>query len=100
MPLYEYQCDSCGHRFEVIQKFADAPIEACPRCGGRVNKLQSAPAFQFKGTGWYITDYSRKESAKDSAAGQTADSTKPAETKSDASAATPAPASPAKSDTP
>lgn len=61
MPLYEYQCDACGHSFEVIQKFSDPLIESCPSCGGRVRKLQSAPAFQFKGTGWYITDYGKKE---------------------------------------
>lgn len=60
MPLYEYQCDSCGHRFEIIQKFSDAPADACPRCGGGVRKLVSSPAFQFKGSGWYVTDYARK----------------------------------------
>jgi putative FmdB family regulatory protein len=67
MPLYEYQCDSCGHRFETIQKFSDAPIERCPKCDGPVRKLQSAPAFQFKGTGWYVTDYAKsaKESSSD-----------------------------------
>ena len=63
MPLYEYECESCGHRFEVIQRFSDAPPDRCPKCGGAVRKLQSAPAFQFKGTGWYITDYARKEQA-------------------------------------
>jgi putative FmdB family regulatory protein len=60
MPLYEYECDACHHRFEIIQKFSDAPVEKCPVCGGPVHKLQSAPAFQFKGSGWYITDYARK----------------------------------------
>ena len=59
MPLYEYQCEACGHRFEVIQKFSDAPVEACPRCSGAVRKLLSSPAIQFKGSGWYITDYAR-----------------------------------------
>jgi putative FmdB family regulatory protein len=59
MPLYEYQCDACAHRFEVIQKFSDAPIDVCPKCGGVVKKLLSSPAIQFKGTGWYITDYAR-----------------------------------------
>ena len=59
MPLYEYQCDACGHRFEVIQKFSDAPVETCPSCGGAVKKLLSSPAIQFKGSGWYITDYAR-----------------------------------------
>jgi putative FmdB family regulatory protein len=57
MPLYEYQCDACGHRFEVIQKFSDAPLETCEKCGGAVKKLLSSPAIQFKGSGWYITDY-------------------------------------------
>ena len=61
MPLYEYQCDACGHRFEVIQKFSDPPLESCPKCGGAVHKLQSAPAFQLKGSGWYITDYAKKD---------------------------------------
>ena len=59
MPLYEYQCDACGHRFEVIQKFSDPPIETCEKCGGGVRKLFSSPAIQFKGSGWYITDYAR-----------------------------------------
>jgi putative FmdB family regulatory protein len=59
MPLYEYLCDACAHRFEVIQKFSDPPIEVCPTCGGVVAKLLSSPAIQFKGSGWYITDYAR-----------------------------------------
>ncbi len=61
MPLYEYQCDACGHRFEIIQKFSDPPLETCDKCGGTVRKLLSSPAIQFKGSGWYITD-SRKAS--------------------------------------
>jgi putative FmdB family regulatory protein len=60
MPLYEYQCDACGHRFEAIQKFSDPPRDSCPKCGGAVHKLISSPAFQFKGTGWYVTDYAKK----------------------------------------
>jgi putative FmdB family regulatory protein len=68
MPLYEYQCDKCTHRFEVIQKFSDAPIDVCPKCGGGpVMKLLSSPAIQFKGSGWYITDYARKGGGGDSA---------------------------------
>ena len=59
MPLYEYQCDACAHRFEVIQKYSDAPIDVCPKCGGPVVKLLSSPAIQFKGSGWYITDYAK-----------------------------------------
>jgi len=61
MPLYEYRCESCGHQFEVIQKFSDALIAVCPKCGsGPVVKLFSSPAIQFKGSGFYITDYARK----------------------------------------
>jgi len=74
MPLYEYQCDACAHRFEVIQKFSDAPVEVCPKCGGAVKKLLSSPAIQFKGTGWYITDYARSgktEGASTPASGDT-----------------------------
>jgi putative FmdB family regulatory protein len=69
MPLYEYQCEACGHRFEVIQKFSDAPVEMCPRCSGVVRKLLSSPAIQFKGSGWYITDYAR--AGKSDGAGET-----------------------------
>jgi putative FmdB family regulatory protein len=61
VPLYEYQCPRCG-RFELIHKFSDAPLATCPTCGSEVQKLPSAPAIQFKGTGWYITDYARKSS--------------------------------------
>jgi putative FmdB family regulatory protein len=62
MPLYEYQCDDCSTRFERIQKFSDPPVETCPSCGGGVKKLLSSPAIQFKGSGWYITDYAKKSS--------------------------------------
>jgi putative FmdB family regulatory protein len=57
MPLYEYQCESCGRRFEKIQKFSDPLVDTCPTCGGPVHKLVSSPAFHLKGTGWYATDY-------------------------------------------
>ena len=60
MPLYEYQCKACGHRFERIQKFSDPPVKKCPECGGKVEQLLSAPAVQFKGSGWYVTDYAKK----------------------------------------
>ena len=67
MPLYEYECTACGHRFELIQKFSDAAIEQCPNCGElKVKKLLSSPAIQFKGTGWYITDYAKKGETKES----------------------------------
>jgi putative FmdB family regulatory protein len=57
MPLYEYECDACGHKFEKIQKFSDPLEDTCPKCGGHVHKLMSSPAIQFKGSGFYITDY-------------------------------------------
>jgi putative FmdB family regulatory protein len=60
MPLYEYQCEKCGHRFEKIQKFSDKMLKKCPECGGRVEQMISAPAVQFKGSGWYVTDYAKK----------------------------------------
>lgn len=65
MPLYEYQCKKCKHKFEKIQKFSDAPIKKCPECGGPVEKLLHAPAVQFKGTGWYVTDYAAKSENSD-----------------------------------
>ena len=61
MPLYEYECEVCANRFEQIQKFSDPPVEKCPACGGTVHKLMSLAAIQFKGSGWYVTDYARKE---------------------------------------
>jgi putative FmdB family regulatory protein len=67
MPLYEYQCESCGVRFELIRKFSDPPLEACPTCGGPVRKLVSSPAFHLNGSGWYATDYARKSDSGDKA---------------------------------
>src|SRR6266568_884894 len=64
MPLYEYQCQKCGHRFERIQRFSDAMVKKCPDCGGKVEQLISAPAVQFKGSGWYVTDYAGKSSGR------------------------------------
>ncbi|MDE3223901.1 MAG: hypothetical protein KGO52_00985 [Nitrospirota bacterium] len=60
MPIYEYVCQSCQHRFEVKQKMSDPSVDSCPRCGQPVTKVISAPAIMFKGTGWYVTDYSDK----------------------------------------
>ena len=60
MPLYEYECAKDG-RFELIRKFSDPPVKVCPTCGQKVEKLFSSPAFQFKGTGWYVTDYAKKD---------------------------------------
>jgi putative FmdB family regulatory protein len=59
MPLYEYRCTSCGEKTEVLQRLAEAPLRICPHCGGSLTKILSAPALQFKGTGWYVTDYAR-----------------------------------------
>jgi putative FmdB family regulatory protein len=61
MPLYEYECRACGKRTEVLQRFSDAPPTVCPSCGGELKKLPSAPAVQFKGSGWYVTDYASKK---------------------------------------
>jgi putative FmdB family regulatory protein len=64
MPIYEYQCQSCGKRTELLQRMADPPLATCPECGGDVRKVPSAPAVQFKGSGWYVTDYAGKGSGK------------------------------------
>jgi len=69
MPLYEYQCKKCGHRFEKIQKFSDKLVKKCPECGGPVEQTISAPAVQFKGSGWYVTDYAKKSTAPSSDSG-------------------------------
>jgi putative FmdB family regulatory protein len=63
MPLYEYQCTSCREVCEVLQKAKDKPPEKCPKCGGPMVKRISSPAIQFKGNGWYVTDYAKKSSA-------------------------------------
>jgi putative FmdB family regulatory protein len=99
MPLYEYHCESCGHRFEVIQKFSDDPVSVCPNCGkGPVVKLLSSPAIQFKGSGWYITDYARKDSGKSGSTSGSSGSTSTSgsSSTSDSSAST---TTPAKTDT-
>jgi len=80
MPLYEYECDACGGRFEVIQKFSET-TEQCRRCGkGPVRRLTSSPAIQFKGTGWYVTDYAQKGKTGESASGSSTSSEKKSET--------------------
>lgn len=96
MPLYEYQCEGCGAVFEVMQKFADEPLKVHEACGGHVHRLLSAPALQFKGSGWYITDYGKGNGKPPSHTNENAKSeSKPAA--STDSSATPAPA-PAKKD--
>ena len=71
MPLYEYQCKKCGHRFEKIQKFSDKLLKKCPECGGVLEQLLSAPAVQFKGSGWYVTDYPKKGAGAPAATSET-----------------------------
>ncbi len=65
MPLYEYRCEDCGDTIEVIQKFSDTPLSLCKACGGSLERLLSPPTIQFKGSGWYVTDYPRND-GKDS----------------------------------
>jgi putative FmdB family regulatory protein len=84
MPLYEYQCKKCHHRFERIQKFSDPHVKKCPECGGAVEQLISAPAVQFKGTGWYVTDYANKSGSSSSSESAAKKDDKPkSESKSD-----------------
>lgn len=64
MPLYEYLCEACGRRTEVLQRLDEPPLAKCAECGGPLRKLLSAPAFQFKGSGWYLTDYARKSGSE------------------------------------
>lgn len=110
MPLYEYKCEKCGNQFEVIQKFADQPLTVHEDCGGGVHRLLSAPALQFKGSGFYITDYAKgsgsgsqnskdqngksgKETSGDKGKGDSGSSTSNSPSKTDSSPASPAPAS-------
>ena len=101
MPIYEYKCEGCGETFEVIQKFADEPVSVHEKCGGHVHKLMSAPSFQFKGSGWYVTDYAKgsgsgpaksesdkgesdkKDSAKSDSSSKSTETATKTETKSD-----------------
>src|SRR5262245_26984564 len=98
MPLYEYQCDNCGNQFELIRKFSDPPVTTCQKCcAEKVRKLVSSPAFQFKGSGWYVTDYARKSDEGGSASGAGKST---AESKGDVNSETKAEATPeAKADT-
>jgi putative FmdB family regulatory protein len=82
MPLYEYKCRKCGHRFEKIVKFSDPPIKKCPKCKGVLEQLISSPAIQFKGTGWYVTDYASKSAPAEESAKKSED-TKSSEQKAD-----------------
>ncbi len=64
MPIYEYECERCEHRFEVMQKFSDRPLRKCEKCSGPVRKVLSAPGLLFKGSGWYVTDYANSDRKK------------------------------------
>jgi putative FmdB family regulatory protein len=99
MPLYEYACEACGKRFEVIQKFSDPAPDACRKCGGGpVHRQHSSPAIQFKGSGWYVTDYAQKSKGESGASTGEGGSSSPAD---GTSAAAPSKAdTPAKTDTP
>lgn len=89
VPIYEYECEKCQHRFEVLQKFNERPLKKCAKCSGRVHKLLSAPGLVFKGAGWYATDYASAErkqamkGEKDSGAGNGDKKTDTAESKTD-----------------
>jgi putative FmdB family regulatory protein len=85
MPIYEYQCKKCRHRFEKIQKFSDPHVKKCPKCGSAVELLLSAPTVQFKGSGWYVTDYAKKSGTAGSAANGDSTSKKEGKTKSESS---------------
>ena len=97
MPLYEYECNACGDRFERIQLFSDPLEKKCPACGGSVRKLLSAPAIQFKGTGWYVTDYAKKGTG-DTAASEAEKSPDGKDAKTDKSDKTKSGDSPSSSD--
>jgi putative FmdB family regulatory protein len=99
MPLYEFACDACGARVEKIQKHSDPPPDPCPSCGkGPMVRQMSSPAIQFKGSGWYITDYAKKGgAAPDSGAAKAekAEKTEKTDTKTETAAATKSESSPA-----
>jgi putative FmdB family regulatory protein len=98
VPIYEYLCQSCDHRFEIKQSIKDDPITSCIRCGREVRKLISSPAIMFKGSGWYVTDYSDKLKPAAGSEGADKPTEKPADGKNastPASTGSPAPASPA-----
>jgi putative FmdB family regulatory protein len=89
MPLYEYECTKCGEKIEVIRLFSDPPLTVCPNCGGKLTKLLSSPAFQFKGSGFYLTDYGKSGSSQAGekekrSAGKSEESKDAGESKSDA----------------
>jgi putative FmdB family regulatory protein len=70
VPIYEYECESCGHRLEALQRISEDPLTTCPECGGELKRLISAPAFRFKGSGWYVTDYGGKRPGSEAKSGE------------------------------
>ncbi len=88
MPLYEYQCEGCGDRFEVMQKFSDPPVTTHDKCGAPVHRLLSAPALQFKGSGWYVNDYARSSKPEGDGGASKKPETAPAASPSTESAST------------
>ena len=82
MPIYEYRCTKCGHRFEAIQKVSDAHLSKCEKCKGKTERLISSPAIQFKGSGWYITDYARKGQSDSKGSSEPSSSEKTSESSS------------------
>lgn len=89
MPLYEYHCNKCGESFEVLQKFSDEPLTTHAKCGGPVERLLSAPALQFKGSGWYITDYAKGSGSNTSHSNGSQGSEKSKDSKAGSSPETP-----------
>ena len=83
MPIYEYLCHSCGKKFDVLQKFSDEPLTVHEECGGKVDRLISAPAFHFKGSGWYVNDYAKGGTSKPSETKTESKSDSGGETKSE-----------------
>ena len=93
MPLYEYECENCGDLFEVIQKFSDDPLTVHEKCGGKVHRILSAPALQFKGSGWYVNDYAKSSNPAVPGASKKSDSTSGNSTSSGDSSSSSTPAS-------
>ena len=87
MPLYEYECQKCGRRTEKIEPVAGPHLKKCPYCGGKVERAITAPAIQFKGSGWYVTDYAGKSTAKETAGSEKADGEKKESAAKDSGAA-------------
>jgi len=100
VPLYEYECKQCGHRFERIVKFSDPPEKTCPKCGGPVEQMISAPAIQFKGAGWYVSDYAKKSGGPTKSASGDSSESVSSSTSSEKKSDSPAPAAESKPATP